>query len=448
MRLQTFEGALRSDDETRASFASDFGRHRARVPWAVFRPETVGDVVDAVRFANRRGIPVVARGQGHTTGGQATMAGALVVDLRGLSTIAIDRRERKANVGAGALWIDVIRQAQTQGVTPPVLTDYVSLTVGGTLSVGGIGGQSFRYGAQVDNVSALTVVDGTGEILRASRDSNRDVFDAVRGGLGRCGIIVQAELDLVEAPERVAIRHVDCPNLGTFLHDQVVLCERGELGYVLGNIPPRGAGWGYSIETVEFLASGAAPQASFEGLAAGVSQAPTMLPYLDFALRLEAMASAMRQSGSWELAHPWIDVFIGARDAESIIGRTLAEITPHDVGEGYVMTYPIQTAKHGAPLVRMPRESMAPDAQPTKWAFLFDVLGSVPDSAVTAWVDRAGRVARQALEVGGSVYPIGSAPMSRSDWERQLGPELGRIRALREARDPASVFPKHDGEAT
>jgi hypothetical protein len=112
------------------------------------------------------------------------------------------------------------------------------------------------------------------------------------------------------------------------------------------------------------------------------------------------------------------------------------------------MTYPIQTAKHGAPLVRMPRESMAPDAQPTKWAFLFDVLGSVPDSAVTAWVDRAGRVARQALEVGGSVYPIGSAPMSRSDWERQLGPELGRIRALREARDPASVFPKHDGEAT
>ena len=39
------------------------------------------------------------------------------------------------------------------GLTPPVLTDYLHLSVGGTISVGGIGGATSRFGTQADQAS-------------------------------------------------------------------------------------------------------------------------------------------------------------------------------------------------------------------------------------------------------------------------------------------------------
>ena len=52
---------------------------------------------------------------------------------------------------------------------PPVLPDYIGQTVGGTLSVGGIGAMSFREGAQIDHVVALRAVTGNGGSSSARR---------------------------------------------------------------------------------------------------------------------------------------------------------------------------------------------------------------------------------------------------------------------------------------
>ena len=44
------------------------------------------------------------------------------------------------------------KAALARGLTQPVMVDAPILTVGGTLSVGGTGEMSYRYGNQVDNV--------------------------------------------------------------------------------------------------------------------------------------------------------------------------------------------------------------------------------------------------------------------------------------------------------
>jgi FAD/FMN-containing dehydrogenase len=61
-----------------------------------------------------------------------------------------------------------------KNLTPPVMPDAMMLTVGGTLSVGGIGETSYRYGAQVDNVVELDVVTGAGELVTCSPERNSD----------------------------------------------------------------------------------------------------------------------------------------------------------------------------------------------------------------------------------------------------------------------------------
>ena len=65
---------------------------------------------------------------------------------------------------------------------PPVLTNNLSVTVGGTLSIAGIGVASFRYGAQADNVEELEVATVDGDVHRCSRPENPELFWGVLSG--------------------------------------------------------------------------------------------------------------------------------------------------------------------------------------------------------------------------------------------------------------------------
>jgi FAD/FMN-containing dehydrogenase len=430
-----FEGELRRDDEALAAAAEDFGHIVRRRPGAVLFAASAEDVATALRFARERGIRVAARGQGHTTGGQALRDGGLVIDLRRLAAIGPVRRGAEGGhvrCGAGARWVDVVRAAVDRGMTPPVLTDYLGLSVGGTLSVGGIGGQSFRHGLQVDQARELRVVTGDGEIRDASRSEDAALFDFARAGLGRLGVIVEAEIALIPAPPAVRVRHLPYRDLPTFLRDQERLVEEGRFDYVLGNIPARGDAWGFSIEVMEHVGGAGAPAARVDDLAcdaAGIEAAE--MSYFAYVNRLEAMERSMRASGSWRLAHPWLDVFLPASRAADFVREALAEISPADVGEGYVMTYPTRRAASAAPLVRLPAEPRG---------FLFDVLSSAPPADVPRWLARLERLGQAALAIGGSLYPIGSTPMTPAIWEAQLGEHAATVRELARRFDPAGVL--------
>lgn len=66
-----------------------------------------------------------------------------------------------ADVDAAWLWIEVLNKTLELGLTPVSWTDYLYLTVGGTLSNGGISGQTFRFGPQITNVQEMDVITGT-----------------------------------------------------------------------------------------------------------------------------------------------------------------------------------------------------------------------------------------------------------------------------------------------
>ena len=122
----------------------------------------------------------------------------MVIDMSTLATVH-EINAGDALVDAGLRWSDLLRQTLPLRLAPPTLNDYIDLSIGGTLSVGGVGAQSFRRGPQVDNVLELTVVTGRGELVTCSPTQNRQLFDAVRAGLGQFGVIVQARLRLVPA---------------------------------------------------------------------------------------------------------------------------------------------------------------------------------------------------------------------------------------------------------
>jgi FAD/FMN-containing dehydrogenase len=186
------------------------------MPRAVLTPASSADIAAAVRSAPTQKLQVAARGQGHSTYGRCMVADGIIIDMRRLNTIdEIDAG--RVVVGAGATWKSVLEATLVQGLTPPVLTNYLNLSVGGTLAVGGIGGTSSRFGMQTDQVLELDVVTGDGRELKCSRDSNPDLFEAMRGGLAQCGIVTRATLALTRAPDRVRRYQLFYPDLPRWL---------------------------------------------------------------------------------------------------------------------------------------------------------------------------------------------------------------------------------------
>lgn len=145
----------------RDAVTDDFGHIVHRRRHAVLEPGSVGDIVRLIRFARRHGIDVAARGEGHSGFGQSQVRAGVVIDMGRLARVHHVGRS-SAHVDAGVTWRALLDRTLAHGVAPPSLTDYQGLSVGGTLSVGGIRGAGFRLGAQVDNVMELEVVTGEG----------------------------------------------------------------------------------------------------------------------------------------------------------------------------------------------------------------------------------------------------------------------------------------------
>jgi cytokinin dehydrogenase len=103
----------------------------------------------------------------------------------------------------GELWVDVLQATLKEGLAPNSWTDYLHVTVGGTLSNAGVGGQTFRHGPQISSVLQLEVVTGKGEIVPCSASEQSELFFAVLGGLGQFGIITKARILLAPAPQKV-----------------------------------------------------------------------------------------------------------------------------------------------------------------------------------------------------------------------------------------------------
>lgn len=164
-------GKLLADPESLTSASTDFGHIVKENPIAVLYPSSTQDILSLIKEAYNSSVPfgIAARGNGHSTRGQAMAHVGVVVEMSALknhqngSRVAISGDNFSgfyADVGGEQLWIDVLKATLEHGLTPVSFTDYLYLTVGGTLSNAGISGQAFRYGPQIANVYEMDVVTG------------------------------------------------------------------------------------------------------------------------------------------------------------------------------------------------------------------------------------------------------------------------------------------------
>ena len=152
-------------------------------PDAVIEPLDSRDVQAVLRWADRHDVRVTARSGGHSYAGYSTLEEGVVVDLRRLDGIAVDRGAHRVSVGAGAHAIAIVDALARHGGAVP-LGSCPTVGLGGLALGGGYGLAARAWGLTADNVTGITVVTPDGKLRRIDRRRDEDLFWALRGGGG------------------------------------------------------------------------------------------------------------------------------------------------------------------------------------------------------------------------------------------------------------------------
>ncbi|XP_074577608.1 cytokinin dehydrogenase 4-like [Curcuma longa] len=476
------EGSLSFDEGDLSAAARDFGNRRRLLPAAVVRPASAADVAATVRNVFRQqgaarsgALTVAALGHGHSLNGQAQAAGGVVLRMESLAAgggmsraVVRPGAEAEAYVDAsgGALWIDVLRESLKQGMAPRSWTDYLHLTVGGTLSNAGVSGQAFRHGPQISNVLQLEVVTGKGEVMNCSDKENADLFHAVLGGLGQFGIITRARIALEPAPKMVKWIRVLYSDFRSFMEDQEMLTSSMEsFDYVEGFVIINRTGilnsWRSSfdpqdpVRASKFDSGGrvlfclemaknfnreeleSKNNNQVEQLLSKLRYIPSTLfqsevSYLEFLDRVHVSELKLRSMGLWEIPHPWLNLFVPRSRIHDFAREVFGKILK-DNSNGPILLYPLNRIKWDNRT-----SAVIPDEE---IFYLVAFLSSAPsqgsleqalklNTEVLEFCNRAGIRMKQYL-------PHYS---TQEEWRAHFGDQWGRFSRRKEIYDPLNIL--------
>lgn len=442
--IPKLDGMLLLDEASRKAIAVDGSNIFHRIPAAVLKPGSVQDVVEMVGYANRHALKVAMKGNGHSTEGQTQAEGGLVIDSRTLSAVHEPTAE-SVDVEPGAFWGDVAPPTLAKGLSPRVyLSNCTAVTVGGTLSVGGIGNTSNHYGAQVDNVTQLDVVTGDGRLVTCSPDRDSELFNMVLAGVGQCGIIVRARIPLVPGPSHVMLHDLIYADLEKYLADHLRIAADGRFDSQRGAMSRNKNGeWSFSIEVGKFFSPPDEPNlASLEqDLRLDSATAPVRMTYREYLFRFDAQYARFLASAASRAPSAHITMWIPASVTKEYLADILA-LPPELAGLPRVAEsetfsfYPLNTRRFTRPMFKVPEEDQV---------FAIWLRRSAPmgdRKALSAIMASNRELLAKMIAVGGKRYiPYAGEVMSPEQWAVHFGPDVWR--RLSEAKkrfDPNNVL--------
>ena len=157
-------GQVRVDELTRAAFATDAGLLQVR-PAAVVSPRTAAEVVEVLRYAAEKGLPVHPRGGGTGVAGES-LGNGLMLDLaRHLQAVTATTADT-VTAQAGVRWRVLQTHLAARGrMLGPDPVSEEQATVGGMVATDGSGPHAMRHGTTADCVRSLSVVLADGETV-------------------------------------------------------------------------------------------------------------------------------------------------------------------------------------------------------------------------------------------------------------------------------------------
>ncbi len=438
--IPNLNGRLLFDSPSLAAVANDFGHIVRRTPLAVLQPGSAQDIAKIILYANRIGVTVAMRGQGHSPYGQAQVEAGIVIDSRFLNTIH-SLSSTEVVVDAGVTLFALLLATWERGMTLPVLTDYLGLSIGGLSQVGGIGGHTQHFGSFADTILGLEAIAGNGQQIVCSSTQKTELFNSLLGGLGQFGIVTQVTFPLIPAPTNARAYHLSYTCLDRYLVDQERVLKDGRFSFLKGQVVPHpsGSGWTYLLEAASYYTPPETPsdEALLNGLSFDGGLALLEFNYFDWQNRLASAVSELQLKGVWEYPHPWLNLFLPGSQVKSYVSSVLQTLTASKVKEP-ILLYPFRRSKLTRPFIKTPQEETI---------YLFSILQTAKPSpeAVNALIAKNRYWFERARDLGGKSYPVNALPFSREDWVSHFDDSWETFARLKASLDPRQLLAPGQG---
>lgn len=181
----------------KGGFMNDASCLNKTAVYGIARIFSVEDVQNALAFARENNLKVTSSGQQHSMGGQSFVKNGLILDMKGLKEMQLNKEQKVLTVQSGATWADVQQFLDKQGLAVKAMQSINIFTVGGTLSVNAHG-IAHNPGQIAPTVKSMRIMLSNGEIKTASPLENPELFKLALGGYGLFGVILDANIEVVD----------------------------------------------------------------------------------------------------------------------------------------------------------------------------------------------------------------------------------------------------------
>jgi FAD/FMN-containing dehydrogenase len=150
------------------------------------------------------------------------------LDTSGLrNVISVDPEARTADVAGMCTYEDLVAATLPYGLSPLVVPQLKTITLGGAVTGLGIESASFRNGLPHESVLEMDILTGAGELLTASADQHPDLYRAFPNSYGTLGYSTRLRIELEPVAPFVALRHIRFHSLAEMIAGMERIIDTG-----------------------------------------------------------------------------------------------------------------------------------------------------------------------------------------------------------------------------
>ena len=151
-------------------------------------------IQEGLIYAIKHGLKVSIAGKRHSQGGHIVNKNGVVLDMTDFDKILdINPKKQTITVQTGISWAQIQEAVNPYGLAIKVMQSSNIFSVGGSISVNAHG-RDPRYGPLVETINQMKIMLFNGVVKTINPNQNTDLFQAITGGYGLLGIILEAEI--------------------------------------------------------------------------------------------------------------------------------------------------------------------------------------------------------------------------------------------------------------
>jgi len=220
------DNQMNDSKEALETYGKDWTKHFTPNASLVLFPKTTEDVQNIIKACNENKVEVIPSGgrTGLSAGATATN-GEVILSMEKMAKIQeLNPIDQTLSCEAGAILEDIQNFAKDKGYYYPV--DFAargSCQIGGNLATNAGGIKVIRYGLTRNWVAGITVVTGTGEVLKINNGlvknaTGYDLRHLFIGSEGTLGVITEVLLRLTTPPKDLLVMTFATPTLDSIMN--------------------------------------------------------------------------------------------------------------------------------------------------------------------------------------------------------------------------------------